>query len=247
MLGIAMNEQHQLELLHQFQLAFQGEYDQFQRRSPNSQRFHFGQTSFRAVDAEILYCMIRQFKPKRMIETGCGISTLLAAEAIRKNETEGHPCRLTAIDPYPEPFLRLGVPCLTELLESKVESVPFERFLSLEENDILFIDSSHVARIGGDVNYLYLEVIPRLKPGVIVHCHDIFLPAEYPKDWTLKKRWFWTEQYLLHAFLAFNSEFEVLMANSYLHTNYSESLHKAFASYRKDDCLPGSFWFRRGV
>ena len=174
------------------------------------------------------------------------MSTLLATEAIRKNETEGNPCRFTAIDAHPRPFIKLGIPGLTELLETRVESVPLERFSSLEENDILFIDSSHVVRIGGDVNYLYLEVIPRLKGGVIVHCHDIFLPSEYPKDWVLEQRLFLTEQYLLQAFLAFNSEFEVLMANSFLHVNDPESLRTAFASYGKDS-RPGSFWFRRSV
>ena len=79
-----------------------------------------------------------------MIEIGSGMSTLLATEAIRKNETEGNPCRFTAIDAHPRPFIKLGVPGLTELLETRVESVPLERFSSLEENDILFIDSSHV-------------------------------------------------------------------------------------------------------
>ena len=247
MCGVDMNEQVQMELLDKFHSAFRSEYDRFPVSGGDPQRFHFGQTSFCSVDAESLYCMIRYFKPRRMIEVGSGMSTLLAAEAIRKNETEGHSCSLTAIEPYPGEFLRRGVPGLTELLETKVQSVPIERFCSLEANDILFIDSSHVIKIGGDVIYEYLEIIPRLKPGVIVHCHDIFLPAEYPKNWILENRWFWTEQYLLRAFLVFNSAFEVLMAGSFLHLYHSAKLKAAFASYDPESVWPGSFWMRRVV
>jgi Methyltransferase domain len=173
------------------------------------------------------------------------MSTLLAAEAVRRNKLEGHPCAFAAIEPYPREFLRRGVPGLTELLEAKVQSVPVERFYALESNDILFIDSSHVVKIGGDVIYEYLDLIPRLQSGVIVHCHDIFLPAEYPKSWVLENRWFWTEQYLLQAFLAFNSAFEVLIAGSFLHLSHSEKLTAAFASYNPATVWPGSFWMRR--
>jgi hypothetical protein len=245
--GVDMNEQFQLELLSMFGQAFGSEYEQFLDFSEDSLRFHFGQTAFRSVDAECLYCMIRHFKPRQMIEVGSGVTTLLAAEAIRKNEAEGHSCAFTAIEPYPPKFLRGGVPGLTELLEVKVEAVPIHRFCALEENDILFIDSSHVIKIGGDVLYEYLEIMPRLKPGVIVHCHDIFLPAEYPKSWVLKNHWFWTEQYLLQAFLAFNNAFHVLLAGSFLHLNHPEKLKAAFTSYDPTTVWPGSFWMRRVV
>ena len=247
MCGVDINEQFQIELLSKFHSAFSSEYDRFPASSSDPLQFHFSQTVFCSVDAELLYCMIRHFKPRTMIEVGSGMSTLLAAEAMRKNEMEGHPGKLTAIDPYPREFLHRGVPGLTELLEAKVQSVPIERFCALEANDILFIDSSHVIKIGGDVIYEYLDLIPRLQPGVIVHCHDIFLPAEYPKSWILEQRWFWTEQYLLQAFLAFNSAFEVLMAGSFLHLYHSEKLKAAFASYNPATVWPGSFWMRRKV
>ena len=247
MCGIDLNERFQLELLRTFQLAFRSEYDCLPASSSDPLQFHFSQRSFCSVDAEILYCMIRHFKPGRMIEIGSGMSTLLACEAIRKNETEGYPCSFTAVEPYPREFLRRGVPGLAELLEAKVESIPIDRFCRLEANDILFIDSSHVIRIGGDVVYEYLDILPRLKPGVIVHCHDIFLPAEYPKKWILENRWFWTEQYLLQAFLAFNSAFEVMIAGSFLHLRHSEKLKTAFTSYDPAKGWPGSFWMRRAV
>jgi len=153
MSGVDMNERFQMDLLDIFKAAFRTEYDCFPGFSNNPIQFHFNQTSFCAVDAEILYCMIRHFKPRHMIEIGSGMSTVLAAEAIRKNETEGCPCSFTAIEPYPREFLRRGVPGLTQMLESKVQSVPIEQFCRLDRNDILFIDSSHVLKLGGDVTY----------------------------------------------------------------------------------------------
>jgi len=118
-------------------------------------------------------------------------------------------------------------------------------FAKLKENDILFIDSSHVLKIGSDVQYEYLDILPRLSKGVIVHVHNIFLPAEYPKEWVLKDYTFWTEQYLLQAFLAFNDSFEVLWAGNYMHLKYPNELEDAFSSYKRDERLIGSFWMRK--
>src|SRR5262249_23664389 len=137
--------------------------------------------------------------------------------------------------------------------ENKVEDIDLEFFSQLQSGDILFIDSSHTVKIGGDVNYLFLEVLPRLKPGVIVHVHDIFLPFDYRRDWVKERLRFWTEQYLLQAFLTFNSEFEVLMANHYLMHRYLEDLKAAFPNLENlKAALPssvkwdgGSFWMRR--
>ena len=129
------------------------------------------------------------------------------------------------------------------MIETKVQDVDVEFFSQLESGDILFIDSSHTVKIGGDVNYLFLEVLPRLKAGVIVHVHDIFFPFEYRRDWVLEEFRFWTEQYLLQAFLIFNSEFEVLMANSYLNHYHRPDLKAAFPDLRR--WIGGSFWMRR--
>src|SRR5205809_130172 len=125
----------------------------------------------------------------------------------------------------------------------RVEYVDLEFFSQLDSGDILFIDSSHTVRIGGDVNYLFLKVLPRLKPGVIVHIHDIFLPFEYRRDWVMDEFRFWTEQYLLQAFLTFNSEFEVLMGNGYLGHYHMEDLK---ATFPISPWWGGvSFWIRR--
>jgi predicted O-methyltransferase YrrM len=128
--------------------------------------------------------MIRKFRPKQIIEIGAGYSTLWSLSALTAN---GSPCMLTSIEPYPQDFLKHLKDKNFALIEKKVEHVPLTLFEALEANDILFIDSSHVVRIGGDVLYEVLEIIPRLKTGVRIHVHDIFLPYNYPKDWVTKK------------------------------------------------------------
>jgi hypothetical protein len=107
----------------------------------------------------------------------------------------------------------------------------------------LFIDSSHTVKIGGDVNYLFLEVLPRLNPGVIVHVHDVFFPFEYRRDWVLDEFRFWTEQYLLQAFLTLNSDFEVLLGTYYLSRYHEDQLQAAFPNLGR--WIGGSFWMRR--
>src|SRR5262249_5831168 len=155
----------------------------------------------------VYYALIRHFRPKRIIEIGSGNSTVLAAAACMTNQKEyGAAPRLTAIEPYPNEILKKGLPGLTELIDQPLQKVDLGLFQTLEEGDILFIDSSHVLRAGNDVELEYLEIIPRLKPGVFVHVHDVSLPRRYPKCY-FDQQLFWNEQQLLQAFLAFNSRF----------------------------------------
>ncbi|MBN2473681.1 MAG: class I SAM-dependent methyltransferase [Pirellulales bacterium] len=247
LVGVDLNESGQLALLAEVSAAYGSEYGTFPDAATSCPyEFYHDQFNLPPVDAEVLYCMVRKFKPRRMIEIGSGLSTFVAAAAIRKNqELLGHECHLTAIEPYPSPILQQGFPGLAELLPARVENVPMERFEALQENDILFIDSSHVVRIGGDVLHEYLEIIPRLRPGVVIHAHDIFLPAHYPRQWIMENHWFWTEQYLLQAFLACNRDFEVLWAGSHMHMMHGEKLTDAFPAYRRNKKWPGSFWMRR--
>ncbi len=245
--GLHMNDERQLELLSIFQSRFRDEYELFPRTSTGkASEFYLDNHAFVSVDAEILYCMIRHLRPRRIYEIGAGMSTYLSAQAVLRNEQDGcPPCDLVAIEPYPNPTLKDGFPGLSRLVPKEVQDVPLSEFQKLNENDILFIDSSHVLRIGNDVQYEYLELLPRLNRGVVIHVHDIFMPAEYPKEWVIGKRRFWTEQYLLQAFLAFNSSFEVLWAGSYMHLKHPERLQVAFASYDKGRTMPGSFWMRK--
>ncbi len=238
--GVDMNEAGQLHLLREVFPRFQEEYDRFPTEpTERPYEFYFNNPMFAGTDALALYCMVRHFRPQRIVEVGSGFSSLVSAQALQKNGSGG----LTCIEPYPSGVLRDGFPGLTKLIPSKVQNVPLETFSELEDRDILFIDSSHVVQIGGDVNYLFLEVLPRLAPGVVVQVHDIFLPLHGREDWVMEQYRFWTEQDLLQAFLVFNSEYEVLLSNSYLSRRYHAQMQHTFP--KSPWWGGGSFWMRR--
>ena len=207
LVGIDMNDSMQLDLLRRHFPRFRNEYEQISTKPTGEEGgFHLNNGLFDGTDALVAYCMVRQFQPRLIIEIGSGLSSLLLAQAAARNGNSA----LICIEPFPREFVRKGFPGLRSLIEKKVQDIDLEFFSQLESGDLLFIDSSHTVKIGGDVNYLFLEVLPRLKPGVIVHVHDIFLPFDYRRDWVMDEFRFWSEQYLLQAFLTFNSEFEVL-------------------------------------
>jgi len=231
-----LNENNQLELLKKFQ-KYANEYQNL----IDENKFNDKNAAFGYHDPPIYYFMIRHFKPKKIIEVGVGYSTIIASLAAEKNQQT----TITGIDPFLPEFLKRKKPRKLELIEKPVQEIPTSLFEELSENDILFIDDSHVSKIGSDVNFLFLEVFPILKKGVIVHIHDIFLPKDYSSDWILNDHnRFWNEQYLLQAFLSGNSEFEVLLANAFLgykHLNHLFNLHKP----NSPGGGGGSFWIRK--
>ena len=240
LVGIDMNHSVQLDLLGKRFPKFREEYEQFPTKPTGEpSRFYLSNGLFDGADALVAYCMVRHFQPNLIIEVGSGFSSLVSGAAAAKNNSSA----LICIEPFPQEFLKQGFPGLHSLIERRVEDVDLDFFSQLGSGDILFIDSSHTVKIGGDVNYLFLEVLPRLKPGVIVHVHDIFFPFDYRRDWVMDEFRFWTEQYLLQAFLSFNSEFEVLMSNSYLGHYYKDDLKATFPSLASWG--GGSFWMRR--
>lgn len=248
--GIDMNDAIQLDLLRNHFPRFRDEYEQLPSKPTGGAiGFHLNNRLFDGTDALVAYCMVRKFQPRLIMEIGSGMSSLLLAEAANGNGSSN----LVCIDPFPLEFIRRGFPGLRSLIEKKVQDIDLEFFSQLEAGDVLFIDSSHTVKIGGDVNYLFLEVLPRLKPGVLIHVHDIFLPFDYRRDWVMDDLRFWAEQYLLQAFLTFNSEFEVLMASHYLAHKYREDLKAAFPNLENlTPAIPnpvkwdgGSFWMRR--
>ena len=173
-------------------------------------------------------------------------ATLVSSMAVLKNGCgSAGPAKLIAIEPHPSAALERGFPGLTRLIKAPVQSVPLAEFESLGDRDILFIDSSHVLKEGSDVQFEFLEIVPRLKKGTIVHFHDIFLPFPYPRSWVVDELRFWNEQYVLQALLAFNHSFEVLWAGSYMNHRHPEALRQAFSSYRPGETAPGSFWIRK--
>jgi predicted O-methyltransferase YrrM len=165
--------------------------------------------SYTVPDAAVLHAMVRTLRPRRIVELGSGHSTLAAAGAARANAADGHPVSLEVYDPFPG-VVAPELPGLARLERIGAQDVPLETFERLEAGDVLFVDTTHTVKIGSDVNHIVLEILPRLAPGVVVHLHDIFLPYEYPRVWLEDYGLYWAEQYLVQAFLAFNSGYEVL-------------------------------------
>lgn len=238
--GIDMGDGTQLKFLTSILPQFQQEYAQIPvRPTAQAHDFYLDNPHFSGTDALALYGMIRHFRPKRIVEVGGGYSSLLSAQALRTNGFG----ELVCIEPYPQEILQVGFPGLAKLIETKVQDVGLEVFDALGSEDILFIDSSHVVRVGGDVNFLFLEVLPRLRNGVVVHVHDIYLPHPGRRDWVMERRRFWNEQDLLQSFLIGNRQFEVLLANTYVASKYPDQLRAAFPS--SPWWGGGSFWMRR--
>ena len=250
LVGIDMNRTKQVEMMRMFSEKFASEYNQFPKdKNPGGGEYYLNNCFLGPVDAEVLYSMVRHLKPAKVLEIGSGFSTYLTAKALLENEKNGTPrANLTAVECNPNPVLKNGFPGLTRLIDKRIEEIDMKELTDLNENDIFFIDSSHTVRIGGDVTYLFLEILPRLKKGVYIHVHDIFFPDEYPKEWIQKNNMFWAEQYLLQAFLMFNQSFEVVWCGNMMHKEFSNDLEKAFRSYDPKAellYLPKSFWMRK--
>lgn len=243
--GVNFRVPAQLALLSEL-TRFRSEYDAFRERGHDAVgKFRFG-GAIPPIDAELTYAMLRHLKPKRLIEVGAGLSTLLMAEALVANRADGIAAHFASIDPYPTAVLNEPFEGLSEQIQLPVEKAPAELFASLEDGDVLFIDSSHVLKPGNDVEFEYLQLLPSLRPGVIVHVHDIFLPRPYHPAWLTEERIFWNEQYLLAAFLSCNSDFEVLLANNLLRWEHTDAMASAVnADYSSPNISPGSFWMRR--
>ena len=199
---------------------------------------------FSGADALMLYCFMRHYAPRRIIEIGSGYSTLLMRDVNRRFLDSA--VRIECIEPYPRAFLR--DPAIdVELRVAPAQTVPLAVFSELAAGDILFIDSSHVSKTGSDVNHIFLDILPRLADGVIIHVHDIFLPEEYPKDWVFAGRRSWNEQYLLRALLMGSTDYRVLYAVHYANLHFANRLD----SVVDDSLLPhragSSFWLRKGA
>lgn len=211
-----------------------------------SGEFDFHNEYFAGLDAAMYYALIRDARPRRVIEVGSGFSTRIADLALGRNRRDGHPGDLICIEPFPQPRLLDAKPAMT-LIRQPVELVPLALFEELEANDILFIDSSHAVKFGGDVCREFLDILPRLKPGVWVHVHDIFMPQDYPASWLIDQRVAFTEQYLLEAFLAFNPAFAVRAMHHWLALDYRDDAHGLCppALWPAAGLGCGSFWMQR--
>jgi predicted O-methyltransferase YrrM len=242
--GISLSAEDQLRYLEELS-PFLAEFSPPVRATAGSNGYFLDNISFGPVDADVLYGTIRHAKPRRVMELGAGWSTLVSAQACRANAAEGHPTELIAVDPFPQPFLSDTVEGLSELRVCKATEVAVEEMAALAPGDILFVDTTHTVKVGSEVNYLILEVLPQLQSGVIVHFHDIFLPFEYPRAWLEERGYYWAEQYLLQAFLACNPHFDVLFASHYLARTQPERLRELIPAAEATDKPPASIWLRR--
>jgi len=240
--GIDLNEKEQLSLFE----SFAGFYPElpFGAEKRRGLRYYFENTNYGYSDAICLYAMIRHLRPRRIIEIGSGYSSCVMLDT---NELFfGNSISCTFIDPNPQLLLsmiRKADKSRIELLPTGVQDVELKLFQSLSANDILFIDSTHVSKVGSDVNHIVFNILPRLPSGVLVHFHDIFYPFEYPKEWICDLGLFWNESYLLRAFLQYNSSFVIAFFNTYLELFYEDRFAELMPLCLKN--RGGSLWLRK--
>lgn len=247
--GVRMDGEKQLYLLDNVFTQFKHECVFSIEPASNPHEYYANNGIFGLTSASVLHCFIRHFKPATVMEIGSGQSSFVSARALEMNRKSGHGSALVCVEPYPMDVLKQGFDGHTRLVEKKAEELGVGFFERLKPNDILFIDSSHVSKIGGDVNFIYLELLPKLNNGVIVHVHDIFFPKNYPEHLVVKKKFFANEQYLLHAFLINNADYEILWCTSYVNHKYPGRINAVLPAPKgmesHESYYSNSFWMKK--
>ena len=238
--GIDLNDQEQLSLLESFESFYREQ--PFSDEKTAGLRYYFINGWFGCSDALLLYCMIRHLNPKKIIEVGSGFSSAVMLDT--NERFMGNSVHCTFIEPYPTRLKSLLNPNdegRVTIHQKRLQDIPLEVFMDLKENDILFIDSSHVAKLNSDVTYYLHELLPALASGVYIHIHDILYPFEWPQRFYLDGS-SPNEQYMLRAFLEYNQNFKIVMFNSYLASMKEEEIKKRFPLLLR---TPGSIWLKR--
>jgi predicted O-methyltransferase YrrM len=238
--GIDINVPEQLRLLE----SLRGYYSTlpFKADPVPGLLYRLENAHFPYTDGIILFCMLNALRPRRIIEIGSGFSTCAILDTNRL--CLGGQARVTCIDPHPEVLRKLLANSQdpVTIVESKLQDIDLGIFDELGPNDLLFVDSSHVSKCGSDVNCIVFEILPRLKPGVAIQIHDIYIGFEYPEKWLREGR-AWNEAYLLRAFLEYNQSFRILLFIGYL-----QNMHEAWFREHMPDTLlrkGGSFWMEK--
>jgi hypothetical protein len=237
--GIDLNADEQLNLLYSFE-PFYRELP-FHEEKSEGLRYYYNNGFYCYSDAILLCCMIRHLKPKKIIEVGSGFSSSVTLDT---NEIfMGKSINCTFIEPYPERLVSLLKNDDNVTIHKKrLQEIPIEIFGELNKNDILFIDSTHVAKFNSDVNYVFHRILPMVANGVYIHFHDVFYPFEYPREWLLRG-WAWNEQYMLRAFLEYNNAFKIVLFNTYLEKKYEKDIKSRFPLLYKN--TGGSIWIKK--
>jgi len=239
--GVNLNQAKQLQLYYEL-AKFYPDFP-FPKKPEGATRFYYDNLYFTAGDAFTLYSIMRHFRPKRIVEVGSGYSSAVMLdtnEIFLQNSVS-----TLFIDPFPErlrSLLRESDLKKCTIIPSNVQDVDIRIFDNLEAGDILFIDASHVAKVGSDVVYLFFEVLPRLKPGVLIHFHDILSSFEYPVGW-YEEGYAYNEAYVLRAFLQYNSAFEIVFFTSWMTEFHQAELAKQTPLLASQS--GGSIWLRR--
>jgi hypothetical protein len=238
--GVNFNEKYQKELLTKFSQYFQ-DFTPPCNQSPDK-LYYYNNSMYGFNDAFILYCFLREYEPKRVIEVGSGFSSALMLDVSNEILSETH---FTFIDPYSTTIrniLKSNPSGKYNLIKKEIQNIDVSTYSELSEDDILFIDSSHVIKIGSDLSSLLYSVLPSLQNGVIVHIHDIWYPFEYPEKMLNEGR-AWNEIYLIRAFLQYNSSFQILFYNSFVEGTYRDLIDRNMPGYFKDSGK--SLWLRK--
>ena len=239
--GINLNEEEQM----QFFEAFKEYYKElpFKKEKTEGLRYYFDNPNYSYSDAISLYAMIRHVRPKNIIEVGVGHSSCLILDTNELFFENTIAC--TFIDPSPDRLLSLikeEDKRKVTIIPTRLQEVALEKFSCLLKDDILFIDSTHVSKVHSDVNYIFFEILPSLNSGVLIHFHDIFYPFEYPRAWIYEGR-AWNEDYLLHAFLQYNSSFKIIFFNTFLERFFEQKFTASMPLCMKNP--GGSIWLRK--
>ena len=213
----------------------------FPRDRDEAHRFYFANPFFGCHDASVYFAMLLEFRPRRVIEIGSGFSSRLLLDTNERFFADS--IDITLIDPSLDSLDDLNPTAGVKLLSCPVQEVPLPLFAELEANHVLFIDSSHVSKTGSDVNFYLFQILPLLKPGVLVHIHDIFWPFEYLPEWVLGEKRSWNEAYLLQAFLQYNDAFEILYWNNFVFHSLAADLSESMPLCLENE--GGSIWLRR--
>lgn len=239
--GLAFDEPGQRRLLREvFPRMLEG-FDYPAGAGNDPHRFFLGNSQYSHADARALFALLRHWQPRRLVEVGSGYSTLLIAD-VNMRFLDGA-MELVSIEPNPRPFLRT-LPGVAALRIEPVQSAPWEVFDALQAGDVLFIDSSHVLKTGSDLTHLLTQVLPRLRSGVRIHFHDVFLPDDYPPDWVIRLNRSWNEQYALQALLAANPRYRVLYGTQYALTRCADDARAAFGDMAGHPYAGGSLWIQ---
>lgn len=242
--GIDFDLPRQLAFVQEALAGYIQEFDAPRERGEDPAAFFLENRMYGSVDAELLYGVVRHFKPRRVLELGSGYSSLLIGQALERNREDGVEATHRLYDPYARAELAPRLREIADVVDAGVTDVPLEDFRGLGDGDVLFVDTTHTVKVGGDVNRVVLDVLPLLAPGVVVHFHDIFLPWEYPRDWIVRRGRFWAEQYLLQAFLVHNEAWRVLAGAHALIRAFPDEIGRLVPSYRPG-VEGGALWLRR--